>query len=692
MTNMLEAYYVQGQEIGHGSYGCIFSGKRRQDHAPVAIKFVNVEDLGPEDQNDTFHEVMILSQIQHDYIVRFYDAFMQDNYVITCMEYISGGDLGDVISRARKDGHYINEDEIWRYAAQMCLGLQYLHDRRIVHRDLKPQNVMLDSHGNIKIADFGLGKLLGNQRMAKSIVGTPLYQSPELTSGQGGNEKVDVWAMGCIIYELAALRFVFEAKTQVELTKKIMKDPFKPIPSHFSKDLSDFIFSMLTRDMNERPTVNDLLRFPRVHEEVIKLGALDPLGEEKSHIWREMTEQLGDDKSTASQLSWLVENFAKLRIDSEAVSEAKKVDPEVKTDDILGLSRRSSAKISTIMRDIEDMREQLRHKEAELFKREAILGEREQQLEAKSLSLSARRRKLEEEYAHLPSGASPSPLKNVSSPGSGRGYESSSYVISPEDHDLKGRMDKRKLDLTKADEDEGNITVSLVDEDGRTDVAAKGDAPSTGAPAVPLSPVKQAHKKEEVDKTKKPRPSTGKTQTGHAKKSLVYIQFTSEYLGLSEIVPPATCIKAAFAWRQKNEETRRLDSAGLIDRRVVMSPKWVFSESRIFTKPLDHIIILFRGNVNTGSGASRPFYLKQMFVGYAGHSDHQKVPITPTQTLAAPAAPAEDGSRWFYVECVGDLEINEVRLDFEPNSIVEEVIVVRAKNLSDTFAEAALKM
>lgn len=385
MTNTLEAYYIIKDEIGHGSYGYIYSGERRQDHAPVAVKFVSIKELGPEDQNDAFREVLVTSQVANDYIVHFYDAFMQSNYLIICMEFIPGGTLGDVISQA-KSGEIakpIEESVIWRYLAETLLGLQYLHNRRIVHRDLKPQNIMICKDGHLKITDFGFGKLLGNQTMAKSIVGTPLYQSPELVSGKGGNEKVDTWAVGCIGYELTTLEHPFKARTQVELSNKIMNESPKPIPSHYSKELSDFIFSMLTRDMDKRPSVTDLLQFPRIHEEVIKLGAADPLREEKSRIWREMAEFLGDDKSIASQLSWLVDKYAKLRIDHEAVSEAKEVESEDKTDDAFCPSSHYSSEMNASLRDIEDEREKIRKIKAELAKREATLRDMEEQLKSK---------------------------------------------------------------------------------------------------------------------------------------------------------------------------------------------------------------------------------------------------------------------------------------------------------------------
>ncbi len=103
---------------------------------------------------------------------------------------------------------------------QISQGLKYLHDKRILHRDLKPQNIFLDEEDNIKIGDMGLGKILGPQtNYAYTAVGTPLYFSPQLCEEIPYDNKSDIWAFGCLMYELTSLRPPFVATNQLALAK-----------------------------------------------------------------------------------------------------------------------------------------------------------------------------------------------------------------------------------------------------------------------------------------------------------------------------------------------------------------------------------------------------------------------------------------------------------------------------------------
>ncbi len=113
-----------------------------------------------------------------------------------------------------------NEEILWNYLIQISQGLQYLHKQRILHRDIKPRNIFLDEHENIKIGDMGLVKILGPQsNYAYTGVGTPLYFSPELCAEKPYNQKGDIWAFGCVLYELACFRPPFFASNQLALAK-----------------------------------------------------------------------------------------------------------------------------------------------------------------------------------------------------------------------------------------------------------------------------------------------------------------------------------------------------------------------------------------------------------------------------------------------------------------------------------------
>lgn len=134
----------------------------------------------------------------------------------------------------------------------------------ILHRDLKPANILLDERNNVKLCDFGLAtELSTSTTLARTKgVGTPYYMSPELVNNKRYDERSDIWSLGCIIYELAALRPPFDANNQVALAVKINEGRFDRLPRCFSEELMRAVAWMLRRDIDRRPKVEDLERLP----------------------------------------------------------------------------------------------------------------------------------------------------------------------------------------------------------------------------------------------------------------------------------------------------------------------------------------------------------------------------------------------------------------------------------------------
>lgn len=152
-----------------------------------------------------------------------------------------------------------NERTIQKFIYQISKALQYLHEHKIIHRDLKPENIFIHQ-GEFKLGDFGVSKQLENTRsLAKTSIGTPYYVSPELLSVGQYDTKTDVWALGCIIHEMATLKLTFDGNNIAIISMRIINQMHAKISSKlFSQGLSKLIDQMLTKDPAKRPTIAQL--------------------------------------------------------------------------------------------------------------------------------------------------------------------------------------------------------------------------------------------------------------------------------------------------------------------------------------------------------------------------------------------------------------------------------------------------
>jgi NIMA (never in mitosis gene a)-related kinase len=149
------------------------------------------------------------------------------------------------------------------------LAIKHIHDKRILHRDLKSQNVFLTEKGEIKLGDFGIAKCLKNTvEVAKTIVGTPYYFSPEIIQNKPYSFKSDIWSLGILLYEMCALKMPFDGSNLASLSIKIIKGNYTPLPTSFTKDIRCLISSLLNVDMNKRPSINEILRNSLIKQRV----------------------------------------------------------------------------------------------------------------------------------------------------------------------------------------------------------------------------------------------------------------------------------------------------------------------------------------------------------------------------------------------------------------------------------------
>jgi NIMA (never in mitosis gene a)-related kinase len=149
------------------------------------------------------------------------------------MDFADGGDLQQKCKDQR--GKPFAEAQILDWFTQICLGMKHIHDRKIIHRDLKGQNVFLTKKGIVQIGDLGIAKVLsGTLAKARTQVGTPYYLSPEIVQSQPYTLSTDVWSMGVMLYEMAALKPPFDAPSLQMLSMKIIRGVYNPVPPNYS--------------------------------------------------------------------------------------------------------------------------------------------------------------------------------------------------------------------------------------------------------------------------------------------------------------------------------------------------------------------------------------------------------------------------------------------------------------------------
>ncbi|KAG8520143.1 LOW QUALITY PROTEIN: Serine/threonine-protein kinase Nek8 [Galemys pyrenaicus] len=237
-----------------------------------------------EERQAAQNECQVLKLLNHPNVIEYYENFLEDKALMIAMEYAPGGTLAEFIQK--RCNSLLEEETILHFFVQILLALHHVHTHLILHRDLKTQNILLDKHRMVvKIGDFGISKILsskskaytvpGNGRIAAlhasgaiirapllQVVGTPCYISPELCEGKPYNQKSDIWALGCVLYELASLKRAFEAANLPALVLKIMSGTFAPISDRYSPELRQLVLSLLSLEPTQRPPLSHIMAQP----------------------------------------------------------------------------------------------------------------------------------------------------------------------------------------------------------------------------------------------------------------------------------------------------------------------------------------------------------------------------------------------------------------------------------------------
>lgn len=256
-TSALKDFEILGK-LGQGSFGIVYKVKRKIDNNKYVLKQINISKMNTRMKDEALNEVKVLSKLEHPNIVKYYDSFIEKQFLNIIMEFCEGGDLSQFLKSQL--GRPLKEEKLWKFIIQMCQGLEYIHKKKILHRDIKTMNIFISKDEQIRIGDLGVAKTLQeNMNFAHTMVGTPFYLSPEMCEEKPYNEKSDIWALGCVIYEMCTFKHPFEAKTQAALILRIIRGKYDTIPSIYTKDLGEIIDLCLRRDYNSRPSMTQIL-------------------------------------------------------------------------------------------------------------------------------------------------------------------------------------------------------------------------------------------------------------------------------------------------------------------------------------------------------------------------------------------------------------------------------------------------
>lgn len=254
--------YNLEQKIGEGAYGTVFKGCERNTGVAVAVKSVDRTSLNGRLLKQMELEIKTMKRVQSDYIVKLHDVLMTTNNVYLVMEFCEGGDLEQVIQQYGPVQEHIAK----RWIGQLLSAFVTLQESQIIHRDLKLANILLSSHdletANLKLADFGFARILNENSLAQTQLGTPLFMAPELLKKEAYSFKVDVWSLGALSYEIMTGKTLYACQTLTEL-KKLQSQPIAfPEDCQISDCGKDFVMSMLTYDSAARPSFETLQNHP----------------------------------------------------------------------------------------------------------------------------------------------------------------------------------------------------------------------------------------------------------------------------------------------------------------------------------------------------------------------------------------------------------------------------------------------
>lgn len=247
--------FERGETIGNGKFGSVVKCRSKVTGEQFACKIL------PKGDEIVHKEVEIMQHLSgHPGVVTLKAVYEDAKSFHLVMELCSGGRLLD---QMWKDGLF-SEQKAANLIKELMLVLKYCHDMGVIHRDVKPENILLSANGSMKLADFGLAARIANGQSLYGVVGSPAYVAPEVLAG-GYSEKVDIWSAGVVLHAVLVGYLPFggdSVNTVFEAVKNVTVDFQGELWEPISRPARDLIAHMLTRNVSERYTAQEVLRHP----------------------------------------------------------------------------------------------------------------------------------------------------------------------------------------------------------------------------------------------------------------------------------------------------------------------------------------------------------------------------------------------------------------------------------------------
>lgn len=258
----IEDDYVIGKELGRGRFSIVCDCVNKQTAEHFAVKIIDKKTIEKNEKELLRTEIAVLKLVNHPNIIRMEGLYESKGFIYIVMELLKGGELFErIVGRPR-----FTEQEAAKLIRPLLESVAYLHDLGIVHRDLKPENILCgDDLDDLKIADFGLSKMILPKDKMDRACGTLSYVAPEVLTMQGYGKEADLWSVGVILFLVLCGKLPFDGDDHKEIIRTTIQAEVKVNPNVWNKlsdDAKSVIKCLLNKSPKERITARDCLKHP----------------------------------------------------------------------------------------------------------------------------------------------------------------------------------------------------------------------------------------------------------------------------------------------------------------------------------------------------------------------------------------------------------------------------------------------